>query len=340
MAEHDAALPWDAIFPHGVGGWIDHLPEAVLLAQDGLVIYANETAGEMFAAQARGTLYQVPLTRLLLGEIRPGGDHTARRLDGREFAAELKLQATMVAGREAILHVVRNVDHERGLEKRLGEKQAEIHRLAGRLLETQERERRHIARELHDEIGQCLSAIRVQFAKLQRRTEAPEALALIESAAALTERTLGRVRSLSLLLHPPQLETLGLGAALQWHVREQAQLHDWSIGFEGRQLRREPHPDVAIAVYRILQESLSNARRHGHAQHVMVELAGDEERINLRIVDDGRGFDMNRINPDQALPTLGLIGMAERARLLGGTFHIASAPDKGTRVCAAFPSKW
>jgi len=241
--------------------------------------------------------------------------------------------------RAAALHLVRNVEHEQSLQLRLENKRRALRALSGRLIHMQERERRSIARELHDEIGQCLSAIRVQFAKLQRQVDSPEALTLIDSAASLTERTLGRVRSLSLLLHPPQLETLGLSAALRWHLEEQQRLHGMRIRFEESPITRPVHPDLAIAVYRIVQESLSNAQRHAHAREVTVRLLPLEHALVLEVADDGRGFDLLNASADAQAPTLGLVGMSERARLLDGELSIESAPGRGTQITAHFPWK-
>lgn len=208
------------------------------------------------------------------------------------------------------------------------------------LIEVQERERRTIARELHDEIGQCLSAIRVQFAKLQRRVDDDELQALIDSAAAMTERTLGRVRSLSLLLHPPQLDTLGLEAALAWHLDEQRRLHGVAIEFEPRGLQREIHPEVATAAYRIVQESVSNALRHGCAARIVVQARAETHALLLDIRDDGRGFVPATIEEGQAVrPSLGLLGMAERARLLGGDVGVVSTVGMGTSIAALLPWK-
>lgn len=316
--------------------WLDQLPEAVLVSREGRIRYANQYACELFLAGTKKALHRLPLAQLLPEPQSSADKRPAHRLNGEQFYAAIKTQAITLNGYSASLHVVRNIEYEHGLEQRLERKQDSVVQLSGRLIETQERERRHIARELHDEIGQCLSAIRVQFAKLQRRVQTPESLHLIESAAALTERTLSRVRSLSLLLHPPQLETLGLRAALRWHLREQEHLHDWHIHFEEDELDYKVHPDLAIAVYRIVQESLSNARRHGNARNVTVRLAGDHHTLVVDVMDDGCGFNTDDSFLDDR-PSLGLIGMTERARLLRGKLTVTSAAGRGTHISATFP---
>lgn len=321
---------------HEKGLWLDQLPAAVLVSCGGRVRYANAQACALFLAPAPQALHEVPLRDLLsppLGEV---GPMIAHRVNGERFHAAVHTCATTLEGQEGAMHCVRDVGYERALEQRLESKHAAVQQLSGRLIEAQERERRHIARELHDEIGQCLSAIRVQFAKLLRSGPSAEARSLIESASGLTERTLGRVRSLSLLLHPPQLETLGLHAALRWHLKEEERLHGWRVHFEEDNPAARVPSDLSIAIYRIVQESLSNERRHGGARTATVRLAARHHVLRLEVTDDGRGF----VPDDNCLssrPSLGLLGMAERARVLRGELTVTSAPGRGTSICAVFP---
>lgn len=208
--------------------------------------------------------------------------------------------------------------------------------LPGRLLQLQEHERRQISQQLHDEIGQCLSAIRVQFAMLQRRVGTAEAQALIASAAALTERTLDSVRGLARRLHPPQLGTLGLAAALRSHLDEQARLQaPVRIAFEAAPLPEPLPADLALAAYRIAQEAVANALQHARATRIDVRLTLQRERLQLAVADDGIGFDAAAIDLD-APATLGLLGMVERARQAGGRLRLDAAPGRGTRIAATF----
>jgi signal transduction histidine kinase len=315
---------------------LDTLPEAALVCQNGWVTFANRRARALFAAGDAQDLRGVSL-RKLLPDLAAGVDSgQGCPLNGPHFAAAWSCGTTTFRAAPAQLYVVRDATRERTLHARLQRKDIEMQRLSAWVIQAQERERRHIARELHDEIGQCLSAIRVQFAKLQRRTESPEALSLIKSAADLTETTLGRVRSLSLLLHPPQLETLGLRAALRWHIREQERLHDWRIDFNDADIGHDVPHDLAIAVYRIVQESLSNAQLHGNAHVVKIALSAEENLLRLHVLDDGCGFDPKEVSARET-STLGLLAMAERTRLLNGTLEVISAPGKGTQVLAVFP---
>jgi signal transduction histidine kinase len=226
---------------------------------------------------------------------------------------------------------------EQALRQELARRERELLALSNRFVDLHEQDRRHVARELHDEIGQCLSAIRLQFARLQRRAESPESLALIASAADMTERTLDSVRSLSRLLHPPQLETLGLAAALRWHLDEQQRLHTLAIRLDSAALPELPQ-DLALAVYRIVQEALSNTLRHAGARRFDVTLRLQADALILGVSDDGRGFDARAGDGGFMPPSgLGLVGMAARARLLGGELAVVSAPGQGTQIAASFP---
>lgn len=281
--------------------------------------------------------------------------------EGKRALMQLSISPCPIGGAEYLLVMAADVTRQRSESQLLRETVAEVQRLQelewhGRraaelaqmglqalsrgLIELQERERRGIARELHDEIGQSLSAIRVQFAKLRRRVDSTELLDLIDAASLVTEQTLGRVRTLSLMLHPPQLETLGLEAALRWHIRQLSKLHGMDIAFETGPLPQPLRPDVAIAVYRIVQEALNNVVLHARASHAGVELAAHEKGVRVVIRDDGAGFCLTSVKLRwEESPSLGLLGMQERARQLGGELEVWSQPGVGTRIEAFLPEK-
>lgn len=320
-------------------GWLALLPEAVLVVRDAVVAHANLAARRLFDPWRERELRGEPACHLLPeagdDELTP---RRGRRLDGSRFAMALSTVPTTCEGAAAELLVVRDIEPELALQQRLDARQRQLLDLSGRLISFQEHERRHVARELRDEIGQCLSAIRLQFARLLRRVEQPEAVALIDSACGMTERTLGQVRSLSLLLRPPQLETLGLVAALRWHLQQQRRLFGLQIRFESEAVREPVDPDVAIAVYRIVQEALSNTLRHAQAENITVELHGAADGISVTVADDGIGFVPDNMELRTSTgPTLGLLSMRERARLLGGHLIVSSALGMGTHIAARLP---
>jgi signal transduction histidine kinase len=207
--------------------------------------------------------------------------------------------------------------------------------LSRQLLEVQEAERRHIARELHDEVGQALTGLKLLL-DMSTRLPADEFTASLGEAQALVNELMALVRDLSLDLRPAMLDDLGLPPALLWHFdRYSAQIHVHVTckhsGLEGRRFA----PEVETAAYRIVQEALTNVARHAGVDQVTVRLWADQDMLGMQIEDQGTGFD-----PEAALAasdTTGLAGMRERAMLLGGQLTLESAPGAGTHVTAELP---
>jgi two-component system sensor histidine kinase UhpB len=211
------------------------------------------------------------------------------------------------------------------------------HALAG-TIKAQEGERRHIARELHDDIGQALTAITIRLHRLKRRPHSEQSVAELDKCIQIAARSLEQVRSLSLSLRPPHLDDLGLEAAIAWLLDQQCEGADLAHSFMVRPLPREVPDDVAVACFRVAQEALTNIIRHAGAAHVRAELSGTDQRLCFSIADDGRGFDYPaaQVASDRGV-SMGLIGMQERAALLGGNLEVRSTPLKGTRLTVYLP---
>ena len=231
------------------------------------------------------------------------------------------------------------------LERRLREQRekevqhaAELQKLSARLVEAQEEERRRIARELHDEVGQLLSAVKVELALAQRRIQGLSGSpAILEDAHALADTALHTVRDLSHLLHPAVLDDLGLAAALNSYTGEFGRRHGIAIDFSCKAMEERLPPDVEAAAYRIVQEALTNVARHAKADSCSVHVERAAARLVLTIADDGAGFDVSEV--DRQKPRgLGLVGIRERAAQLHGTVTIESAPLAGTRLVVRLPT--
>ena len=228
--------------------------------------------------------------------------------------------------------------HEQHLatQQALEESEKRFRALSSRLLEVQEAERTRISRELHDQIGQALTAIKIRLQVLERQKETPTAQAL-EPIVGLVDDTLEQVRHLSQDLRPPQLDDLGIAAALRTLLEKI--LAPAGLAFEVEVLPdplRLPDP-VAVACYRITQESLTNILKHARASRVEVRLESDAAGTRLSVRDDGVGFD--RLSVDRRVrqrESTGLLGMRERARMAGGQLSVAANPGGGTRVSVAF----
>lgn len=210
-----------------------------------------------------------------------------------------------------------------------------LQKLSRQLLEVQEAERRHIARELHDEVGQALTGLKLLL-DMSTRLPAGEATANLGEAQAMIHELMALVRDLSLDLRPAMLDDLGLLPTLLWHLdRYTNQTHVCvtfkHAGLEGRRFA----PQVETAAYRIVQEALTNVARHAGVSEVTVRLWTDQDTLSVQVKDRGAGFD-----PEATLATsdtIGLAGMRERAVLLGGQLTIESVPGAGTYVTAELP---
>ncbi len=208
-----------------------------------------------------------------------------------------------------------------------------------RLIAAQEVERRRIARELHDQIGQMLTALKLNTHAIQVARDAHEAWRLSADNLNMLDEALEQVRDLSIDLRPALLDDLGLATALRWYVERQAQ----RTGVRAEFTIDLPDPDLRFsteletACFRIAQEALTNVARHAQAKLVTVRLSRDEQHLHLAIADDGVGFDIESLRGQAVAATLGLHGMEERAQALGGRIKIESSRDKGTQVSVQLP---
>jgi signal transduction histidine kinase len=203
-----------------------------------------------------------------------------------------------------------------------------------RLLTVQEEERRCVALELHDDIGQSLAALKIALHNVAGGGEAPG----LANCLAIANDTLEKLRCLSYSLRPPQLDQFGLEGALRGLADQQA--HATGIAIECRfsGLDRRPHAAIEGACYRIAQEALNNATRHGKATQVVIDVKMQGRLVRLAIRDDGGGFDeVEARERSLGSGSMGLIGMAERAELAGGWLKIRSVKGAGTTVSATFP---
>jgi two-component system sensor histidine kinase UhpB len=212
-----------------------------------------------------------------------------------------------------------------------------LQRLSRRLLEVQEAERKHLARELHDDIGQGLTALKLNLEALQRGRDGAALAARVQEALETTRHTIERVRQLSLNLRPLQLDDLGLAAALRSHLDRQAALGRFAPHFEMQEVPARMPAEVETACFRVAQEAINNIVRHAKAGNVWLRLSVTGERLALSVRDDGAGFDVEAAHRRAASgASLGVVSMEERVALAGGSFQIQSAPGQGTVVVASF----
>lgn len=218
----------------------------------------------------------------------------------------------------------------------------ELERLSLRLVEAQEQERRMLARELHDEVGQSLSALLVDVANATASSPPghPDLEARHTSIRGLAEHTLHVIRNMSLLLRPSMLDDLGLVPALEWQARELSRRSGLEVQVEADDVPDDLPEDVRTCVYRVVQEALNNCLRHAAARRVDVIVRSDGSRLLVLIRDDGVGFDPRALRGEANAGSrrgAGLIGIDERVRVLGGTVRVESSPGRGCLVQAELP---
>jgi two-component system, NarL family, sensor histidine kinase UhpB len=205
--------------------------------------------------------------------------------------------------------------------------------VAARALRAAEEERKRIARELHDETAQLLAALLIRVRVVRQAGDPAAVDALLEDMRREIGTALEGIRRFARGLRPPALDELGLVAAVGEHVRSIAELGGIEVTLEADEIARgELAPEAELALYRIVQESLSNVLRHAQARTAAVRVRRQDGVLVVTVDDDGRGFD-----PERAVAGLGLFGMNERAGYLGGRVQVDSAPRRGTRVRAEVP---
>src|SRR5579885_1480790 len=230
-----------------------------------------------------------------------------------------------------IFHIVRL---ENEVRKRLEESvraQAGLQELSAKLVRAQENERRALARELHDEVGQSLSAILMETGNAEFAGSVAEMREHLACVKSLAEKTVNEVRDLALLLRPSMLDDFGLTPALNWHAREMAKRTGLKIAVSADDAADNLPDEHKTCVYRLVQEALNNAARHGNARTVEVSVKRENRRVLFTVRDDGVGFDPNLVRG------MGLLGMEERVRRLGGQIRIDSRLGQGTVVSAELP---
>jgi signal transduction histidine kinase len=215
----------------------------------------------------------------------------------------------------------------------------DLQRLSAKLITAQEEERRSIARELHDEVGQVLTAIKMELSVAQTAIEASGLPArVLEDARVITEGALQTVRDLSQLLHPAMLDDLGLAAALDWYVRGVSKRSDLRVEFQHEGMHERLAVETEVAAFRIVQEALTNVVKHARATSCRVTLCRREQSLNLTIDDDGIGFDVTSANTKERRG-LGLVGIRERVAQLRGIFRIERGVTAGTKIVVELPAR-
>ena len=217
----------------------------------------------------------------------------------------------------------------------------DLQRLSSQLLTAQEEERRSIARELHDEVGQVLTAIKVELAVAQRAIEAAGvSIDALQDARRITDGALHTVRDLSRLLHPSMLDDLGLPATIDWHLKGFGRRHGIKIELLTEGMDERLPPETEASIYRIVQEALTNVAKHAQASTCRVFLQRLAHTVLVTIEDDGIGFRPEDLTQPGGARGIGLVGIRERVAQLRGELRLETGPGRGTRLTVEVPARF
>jgi signal transduction histidine kinase len=263
-----------------------------------------------------------------VGEARSGLSAYLWRMTGIALALGAII-TVMVGHKIRALQVRDQVNQER-----MARSEAELRRLSAEVVREHEEERKALSRELHDEVGQTLTALGIEIAKIERlmRDDGPEFKARCEDARQLVQQTLRTVRNMAMGLRPSMLDDSGLVPALRWQVNEFSKRAGVPVDLQIDGAVDKLDEGINTCIYRVVQEALTNCARHAKAQHIRVAVHGKATSVSLAIQDDGVGFQHTREKSG-----LGIIGIEERVRDLGGHFRIQSERQRGTLLLAEIP---
>ena len=265
----------------------------------------------------------------VIGKVR---EMLAARKNGQVFPISLAVSRITHLGQVTYIGLIQDITERRRAAEALEEKTQQLRALSRRVLEAQELERRRVAHELHDELGQSLTAIKINLQARERFKDRSPAELNAENLR-IVEDALQHVRRLAVALRPSVLDDLGLIPALRGIAEQTAARSGFTVHFEPAIPDTRLPPDVETACFRVVQEALTNITRHARATRVDIDLFHDGEALMLGIHDDGCGFDVGAVRERaSAGNSIGLLGMKERATLLGGQLDIESVPGMGSTV--------
>lgn len=359
-------------------GLFEFAPDAILVvSQEGHIVRANKQAVRLFG-YLENEMTGIELENLLPERfrekhkehrqrymadphVRPMGRELelyGRRKDGSEFRVDIALGPIRIEQEHYVLAVIRDFTERKRLEQELAaacdsleimvkERTAKLElaneklrSIPSKLIEVQENERKRLASELHDSVGQTLAALKFRIEHISVKLRdglSEEAMKLINEFVPIMQRSIDETRTIYMGLRPPLLADQGIVATLEWYRKELMMIYPKiHIELETEVREEDISGDIKTAMFRIIQEALNNSCKHSGAEWVDVRLFENNGVIELEISDDGIGMDMEFIITSSKAKSFGLFGMRERAELTGGKLTIISAPGEGTAIRAVW----
>ncbi len=324
-------------------------PVAIWIAESDRIVFANHAAERLFG-------HDKPLVgQALYGLLATGSHDTIReqmgrtlagdrdvelvhgsvvRSDGTQREVEIALAALPDHGRTTVQMVVADVTQRRLELAELAQSRESLRRLSTSVVEAREEERRRIARELHDELGQRLTALKMELSALPGVGAQAARQERVDGLMTMLDDTLASVRRISADLRPMMLDDLGLNAAIEWLARDMARRMGIEITVRLSENDAPVDDRVATAVFRMVQEALTNVARHARATDVTVLLQQHDGELELVVEDNGTGYPKDAMKREGSF---GLLGMRERATMLGGHLEFGNAPGSGARLTVRLP---
>ncbi len=303
----------------------------------GRAIAAADVAADPRTRELAGALAPLGVSSVLVAPIRfreqlvgaVSHEHTG---PGRAWSAEAQSFAAALADFAA--RALAAAEREQK-EAELRDAYDLLGRLHRRVETAKEEERRHLARDMHDELGQILTALKL---RLQMAIKTSAAGGTLEASLDMVDRLIGRARQMSMDLSPPLLDEVGLAPAIRAHLERGTTPPEMHVDLDTAGLDERLPAEVETAAFRVVQESLTNAVRHAEARRVEISVRRELGHLSLRVRDDGRGFDVAEARRAAGRGEhFGVVGMAERVKGLGGTLEVRSGPGQGTEVHATLP---
>jgi len=322
---------------------LDGMYEAVcLFSRDGRFLFVNERAHRLASVRRPvqiGMKIEENFPEFigsppLLALYRAADTGQAQRVEEFAFETGAWVEFRFYPHGDTVLVFITNITKRKIAEGLLREREARLVHLSHLLLRAQEEERRRVAREMHDQLGQELIALKMNLQTAH--ADSPAGQRRLADSTAIAEQLIEQVRDLSLELHPSVLDDVGLAAALEWLCARQSERSGLPIEVRGERPLPRLTREAEAALFRIVQEAISNALKHARAHAVTVTLRHDPTQLEIAVQDDGCGFEPE-LAQRRDRDSLGLISMHERADLIGAAFDVRSRPGEGTRILVRLP---